>query len=174
MNQTLWCPKKDRNQHSSACITCKGSFENPICKEWAKLTEGENTNKTEGEKEMAKKDEKPEVEAKAPKAEKTEQEKIEQKERQVEGIKKSWENPETAKARKARHGVKVGGVVYGSLKKAFDALELPDNKHIAFRGKLKKSGKETFEYEAKKYNFTLTELPKKETKTEATKGAEKK
>jgi hypothetical protein len=61
-----------------------------------------------------------------------------------EAVRKTWLNPNTAAARRQRNGVKVDGVEYGSVRKAFTALRLPDSKHIAFRGRLKAAGKLAF------------------------------
>lgn len=66
------------------------------------------------------------------------------------GVKESWENPKTREERLTRHGVEVyDGVVFvgkfTSTYQAFVALDLPINKHIPFRGKLKKAGKLYFQ-----------------------------
>lgn len=57
----------------------------------------------------------------------------------------TWADPAVREARTARHAVQVGKEVYGSVRKAFAALGLPDNKHVAFRGKLVKEGSGEFE-----------------------------
>ena len=75
-------------------------------------------------------------------------------------VAKSWANPKVAKARAARHHVKVAGTEYNSVYAALEALKLPVKYCIPFRAKLKVSGKETLEHEGKKYNFTLVEPTK--------------
>lgn len=75
-------------------------------------------------------------------------------------VAKSWASPKVAKARAARHHVKVAGTEYNSVYAALEALKLPVKYCIPFRAKLKVSGKETLEHEGKKYNFTLVEPTK--------------
>ena len=70
-------------------------------------------------------------------------------------VKSSWSDAKVAAARSTHNKVKVGGEVYGSVRKAFAALGLPDVKHIKFRGELKRAGKLTFEHDGKKFNFTV-------------------
>ena len=70
-------------------------------------------------------------------------------------VKESWSDPKVAKARAARHHVKVGGKEYSSVMMALTDLGLPAKYCIPFRKKLKASGKEVLEYEGKKYTFTL-------------------
>lgn len=60
-------------------------------------------------------------------------------------VAKSWQDPEVAAARSARHAVKVGKETYKSTRAAFDALGLNLAKHVAFRGQLVKAGKAEFE-----------------------------
>jgi TPP-dependent indolepyruvate ferredoxin oxidoreductase alpha subunit len=62
-----------------------------------------------------------------------------------EAVRKTWLRPEVAAARRERHAVMVDGVRYGSVRKAFTALGLPNSKHIAFRGRLKALGKLKYE-----------------------------
>jgi len=172
MNQTLWCPKKSRNQNVSACITCGQSFTEPICIEYAKLT-GTKIETKKGEGKMSK--DKKEVKGKNEVETKivdtvTDKEAI--KERQSAGIAKSWLNPATAAARKERHSVTVNKETYGSVRKAFTALGLPDNKHIKFRGQLKKEGKMTFKHlnaEGKEESFLFTCTKIEKLKAEAKK-----
>jgi hypothetical protein len=74
-------------------------------------------------------------------------------------VKKSWTDPKIAKARSARNGVKAAGKQYGSVREAFAAL-CPDDmgRHITFRGKLKKSKRETFTTgKGKAITFVLTD-----------------
>lgn len=52
----------------------------------------------------------------------------------------TWNDPDVRAARAARYQVQVGKDTYGSVRKAFAALGLPDNKHVAFRGQLAKAG----------------------------------
>lgn len=61
------------------------------------------------------------------------------------GVAASWTNPEVKAARSTRHAVAVEGVEYRSVREAFAALGLPMNKHIKFRGELKKAGEGVFE-----------------------------
>lgn len=75
-------------------------------------------------------------------------------------VAKSWGNAKVAKARSARHHVKVAGTEYNSVFAALEALKLPTKYCIPFRKKLKASGKETLEHEGKKYNFILVEPTK--------------
>jgi len=70
-------------------------------------------------------------------------------------VKESWSDPKVAKARAARHHVKVGGKEYSSVMMALTDLGLPAKYCIPFRKKLKASGKEVLEYEGEKYTFTL-------------------
>lgn len=60
-------------------------------------------------------------------------------------IKLSWINKDTAEKRASHHKVSVGGVVYRSVKEAFEKLGLPLEKHIKFRMELKEKGKAVFE-----------------------------
>lgn len=60
-------------------------------------------------------------------------------------IAQSWEDPNVRAARAERTHVKVNGVEYPSVRKAFEALGLPDSKHIKFRMELKSVGKLAFE-----------------------------
>lgn len=62
-----------------------------------------------------------------------------------DAIKVSWEDPAVKAARSIKNKVKVGGVEYRSLKAAFEALNLPVKKHLAFRLELKAAGRKTFE-----------------------------
>lgn len=68
---------------------------------------------------------------------------------------KSWSAPDVRAARAARHAVVVGNQRFKSVREAFAALDLPDSKHIAFRGKLKKEKALTFEHNGKAFAFTL-------------------
>lgn len=80
-----------------------------------------------------------------------------------EAVRESWTNKKVAAARAARHGVRVAGEEYKSVREAFAKLKLPMSKHITFRAKVKAEGKATFEHDDKKFNFVLVE-PKEETK----------
>lgn len=74
---------------------------------------------------------------------------------------KSWTDTTVKAARMTKHGVtvKAGGKTteHKSVAAAFKALGLPMPKHIAFRGKLKASGKEVFEHNGVMYGFRLVE-----------------
>lgn len=72
-----------------------------------------------------------------------------------DAIAESWQNAEVAASRSKRDKVSVDGVEYNSTRAAFRALGLDEKKHIQFRGKLKKSGKETFEQAGKQYVFMI-------------------
>lgn len=81
-----------------------------------------------------------------------------------ESVAASWADEATAKARSTRHHVKVAygkmkekTETFGSVRKAFHALGLPESKHIRFRGKLKKSGHEVFEHNSETFVFYLVE-----------------
>jgi len=78
----------------------------------------------------------------------------------------SWTDPEVAAARCVKSKVKVDGVEYGSVLKAFIALQLPVNKHIGFRAKLKASGNEVFKHEHVEHNFVLV-TPEQEAEAKA-------
>ena len=58
----------------------------------------------------------------------------------AEGIAASWNDPEVAAKRMTRNSVVANGEEFKSVRAAFYALGLPDNKHIAFRMKLKAEG----------------------------------
>lgn len=58
-----------------------------------------------------------------------------------EGVAKSWLDPEVKAKRAQRNGVRVDGVEYKSVTKAFEALELPLKMHVKFRMELKAAGK---------------------------------
>lgn len=75
-------------------------------------------------------------------------------------VKESWSDSKVAKARAARHHVKVGGKEYNSVMMALTELGLPAKYCIPFRKKLKASGKEVLEHEGKKHTFTLVENKK--------------
>jgi hypothetical protein len=60
-------------------------------------------------------------------------------------IAQSWRDPATRASRAEKNKVTADGVEYGSVRKAFAALGLPDSKHIKFRGALKLAGKLNFE-----------------------------
>lgn len=89
----------------------------------------------------------------------------------AEGVSDSWKNPEVAQARKQRNSVMVNGVLYRSVTAAFDALDLPMNRHIAFRAKLKKEGVKTFEQGEglPSYEFTIAPPIKVEKKAKVKK-----
>jgi len=71
-------------------------------------------------------------------------------------ISESWNVPEVAASRAERHEVIVKDFgVFRSVAEAFRKLNLPLNKHIAFRIALKESGAETFEFNDKKFEFTI-------------------
>lgn len=56
------------------------------------------------------------------------------------GIARSWRDETIAAKRAQRSAVKVDGQWYGSVRKAFLALDLPLKHHIAFRMELKAAG----------------------------------
>lgn len=72
-------------------------------------------------------------------------------EQRAAAIAKSWQDPETAAARSARNGCKVGGVVYASVPKAFAELGLDMKKHQRVRRQMVLDGHVTFEG----HRFTL-------------------
>lgn len=80
---------------------------------------------------------------------------------QGEGVSKSWADESVRAARMTKHGVtvKAGGKTaeFKSTAAAFRALRLPMSKCIAFRGKLKASGKEVFEHNRVMHAFRLLE-----------------
>lgn len=71
--------------------------------------------------------------------------------------KNGWNDPLVKDARQTRHGCEVFGIVYDSVKKAFEALDLPLQKHVKFRAGLKAAGTATFVHEGKDYIFNLVE-----------------
>jgi hypothetical protein len=75
----------------------------------------------------------PEEAPKAPKA-------SAEKRSQAEGVAASWLRPEVAAKRKQRSAVVVDGQPFTSVKKAFEALDLPLKVHIRFRMDLKAAG----------------------------------
>ena len=60
-------------------------------------------------------------------------------------IAESWKNPEVAARRAARHAVQVGKETYKSVRAAFEALGLPMNQHVKFRGQLVAAGAAEFD-----------------------------
>lgn len=69
---------------------------------------------------------------------------------------RTWADKGVAQARAVRSKVRVGGVQYRSTFAAFQALGLPESRHIAFRMELKTAGRKVFETEAGvKHIFTL-------------------
>lgn len=72
-------------------------------------------------------------------------------EKRAASISKSWKDPDTAAARSARNGCKVGGVVYTSVPKAFAELGLDMKKHQRVRRQMVVNGHVTFEG----HRFTL-------------------
>jgi len=78
----------------------------------------------------------------------------------------TWADPAVRAARAARHPVIVAGVPYASVAKAFTALGLPMNKHVAFRAKLAAAGEGDFEHDGKVHSFTVG-APPAEAKTSA-------
>lgn len=76
-----------------------------------------------------------------------------------EGVSASWKYVDTKRKRVTRNHVNVtySGKTeeFGSVRKAFTALGLPDSKHIRFRGKLKASGKEVFEFNGEDFIFEI-------------------
>ncbi|WVW37765.1 hypothetical protein Gekk315_00053 [Aeromonas phage Gekk3-15] len=72
-----------------------------------------------------------------------------------EGIAESWKNVEVFNKRTTRNGVIVNGQEYKSVRAAFYALGLPENKHIAFRMALKEEKAKTFILDGEKFEFHL-------------------
>lgn len=95
-----------------------------------------------------------------PKAEKTKAEKTAAD--RSAAIAASWLRPEVAAKRIERTGVKVGGEIYGSVRKAFVALGLSLGTHIRFRMALKASESGSAVYEdaasGKKIKFTIVDV----------------
>lgn len=93
----------------------------------------------------------------------------------AEGVSHSWKDPAVAEARKQRHAVSVGGVVYKSVTEAFKALDLPLNRHIAFRAQLKADGAKVFDQGEglPSYEFKLEEPVKVESNPKAPKEPKK-
>lgn len=93
----------------------------------------------------------------------------------AEGVSDSWKDPAVAEKRKQRHAVSVNGVKYKSVTEAFKALDLPLNRHIAFRAKLKAEGVKTFEQGEglPSYEFKIEDPIKAEPKPKAPKKAKK-
>lgn len=73
----------------------------------------------------------------------------------AEAVSDTWKNPDVRTARQTKSSVEVDGVEFGSVLKAFVALELPVPKHQKFRLALKASGSEVFQWEGKDYHFTI-------------------
>jgi len=69
------------------------------------------------------------------------------------GTELTWLVPEIRAKRAQRSAVLVNGESYKSVRDAFTALNLPDCKHIAFRGKLKAAG------ELEGFGFTWKIVP---------------
>lgn len=77
-------------------------------------------------------------------------------ERRCAGISTSWTNETVRAARSRRDGVSVRGHgKYKSVMAALLALNLPTNKNISFRAKLKADGSAIMEHEGSKFHFTL-------------------
>jgi len=60
---------------------------------------------------------------------------------QAEGITESWTDKAIREARSSRIHILVDDEPYTSVRKAFEALDLPMNEHIPFRGKLREAGR---------------------------------
>lgn len=75
------------------------------------------------------------------------------------GIAASWQDEAVKKARTTRNRVEVihNNIreEHKSVRAAFIAYALPDEKHIRFRMQLKKSGREVFEYNGEKFEFII-------------------
>ena len=71
-----------------------------------------------------------------------------------EAVGETWTKASVRKARRARILIEVDGVEYGSVFKAFQALGLPESKHIKFRGALRKAGELAFDG----HNFKVIEI----------------
>lgn len=65
----------------------------------------------------------------------------------------AWKNQKTKTTRSRKHRVMVDGEEYRSVKQAFEFLNLPLQKHIKFRGELKREG----EVNAYGFNWKLVE-----------------
>lgn len=72
-------------------------------------------------------------------------------------VAKTWEDAEVRAARSLKQKVSVGGTLYRSVRQAFEALHLPDSKHVKFRGELKASKTAKFKHGDKTFTFKLVE-----------------
>jgi hypothetical protein len=88
-------------------------------------------------------------------------------------ISNSWNNPEVAAKRAARNTVSVDGTIFGSVLKAFQALQLNVKKHIAFRAILKEDGKADFVQDGTTYHFELGDAPTSDAKQAKAERAQK-
>lgn len=78
----------------------------------------------------------------------------------AESVSATWENETVRVARSTRDSVFAGLVgseliEYKSVRVAFAEIGLPDSKHVRFRGQLKKSRSEVFEWEGKRFQFEI-------------------
>lgn len=58
--------------------------------------------------------------------------------------------------------IKVDGQEYKNVKKAFEDLGLPMNKHIKFRGELREEKQKVFEHEGVEHHFEVFDSNKAE------------
>ena len=79
-----------------------------------------------------------------------------------DAVRNSWDDEDVAHRRGQRHEVTVEGKTYGSASKAFKGLGIQPKGLIAFRLKLKKEGKATYEHNGKAYHFTAKLREKEE------------
>lgn len=75
--------------------------------------------------------------------------------RRSQAIAETWKDPEVAAKRVVRHHVVVGGHEFPSVRAAFEALGLPESKHIPFRQILKANHEATFKFGKKSFDFKL-------------------
>lgn len=77
----------------------------------------------------------------------------------AESVAASWEDPEVHAARTTRNHVIVshGGesATFRSVRAAFEELELPMEKHIKFRTRMKKVGRMSFDWAGVEYIFEV-------------------
>lgn len=71
----------------------------------------------------------------------------------------TWQDPAVAAARSMRNAVIVEGVRYSSVGKAFTALNLPMNKHVNFRIKLKASETGKLEIDGRTFELAPATVP---------------
>lgn len=78
----------------------------------------------------------------------------------ADSVSATWEDDAVRAARSTRDSVWAGLagselIEYKSVRVAFAELALPDSKHVRFRGQLKKSRRESFDWDGKQYHFEI-------------------